>query len=248
MNNNVEFKKPLFFRPKSKSISTGSCSLDPLNFFHEHLCVQNDYNELFQNSIQILEDANKLQDISLQFAEEIKKLWTAWKNTLEQCLELKAIVEQKNEEANELQSCLNKAMQFMNDEKERRKHCEQEVDEYKTALSKIMKQILRQNQCNPTSDTKKILDTFYPNRNSLDGSFILNKLTSSLSSTDSSYIRFEEELDSSKYLKTGKTWKTLKNGSIVLTSTKVDLQHVVQSDSSKGKAIFLGNLIKLKIP
>lgn len=236
MNNNVDFKKPLFFRPKSKSISNGSGSLDPLNFIHEQFCFQNDYNNLFQNFIQILEDANKLENISLQFAEEIKKLWTAWKNTSEQCLELKAVVEQKNEEAIELQSCLNKAMQFMNDEKEKRKHCEQEVDEYKTALSKVMKQVLRQNQCNPTSDTKKILDTFYPNRNSLDGSFIQNTLTSSVSSTDSSYLRFEEELDSSKYLKTGKTWKTLKNGNMVLTSTKVDLQQVVQSDSSKGKA------------
>lgn len=242
MNNNVEFRNPLFFRPKSNSISIGSSSLEPLNYFHDNLCFQNDCNQLFQNFVQILDDANKLEDISLEFAEETKKLWIAWKKSSEQCLELKALLEQKNDEAIELQSCLKKAMQFMNVEKEKRKHCEQERDDYKSALSKLMKQVLRENQCNPTSDTKKLLDTFYPNRNSLDGSSIQNKLTSSFSSTDSSYIRFEEELDSSKYLKAGKTWKTLRNGSIVLTSTKVDAQHVGQYETSKGEAICCGNL------
>lgn len=232
------FKSTLPFRPKSNSINNGLTKHASHHFSYENLCFQSDFNNLYEIFIQVLNDDHKLEDISLEFAEETRKLWSSWKQSFEQCRTLKTLVEQKNEENIDLQKCFEKAVQMMNDEKEKRKQCEQELADYKSVLSKLMKQVLRENQCNPTTEIRNLLDTLHPTRNSLglDESFIQNNRFSSGSSTDSSYVRFEEELDSSKYLRTGKTWKTFQTSKTALTSTKVDFQCKGQSDVSKGKS------------
>lgn len=231
---------PLPFHPKSNSISNGVTKHTSHHLFYESVCFQNDFNDLYKNFLQVLKDAHSLEDISLESAEETRKLWFNWKQSKEQCHNLKTLVEQKNEEYIDLQKCFDTAVQMMNDEKEKRKQCEQELADYKSVLSKVMKQVLRENQCNPTTEIKNLLDTLHPTRNSLnfDESFRQNKRFSSGSSTDSSYIRFEEELDSLKYLNTGKTWKTFQISKTALTSTKVDFQCKGQNYIKKGKTIF----------
>lgn len=209
-NETSVFKTPLSFNSQSRNKNTREPSLSQeFGLIFNDPSFQIAYNKWYQLSIQLFDETDKLEDSILTLTEETGKLWSNWKRSKEQYHTLKAALGQKTEESVELERCLKRATQMLNDEKDKRKHYEQETDDYKSALSHILKTIRREGQTNPTSDIQKLLELFYPSRKSLDESLIQNKLMSSVSSADSSYIRFEEELDSSKYLKTGKTWKTL---------------------------------------
>lgn len=236
---NNGFATPIPFRPKSNSISNGTVKHTPPRLLYEDVCFQNDFNDLYEIFIKIWKDDSQLEDISLEFAEETRKLWFSWKQSVEKGRDLQSLVEQAMGDIIDLQKNVDKAVQMINDEKEKRKQCEQELADYKSALSKVMKQVLRENQSNPTTEIKNLLDTFHLTRNSLslDESIIQCQRFSSGSSTDSSYIRFEEELDSSKYLSSGKTWKTFQSGKTTLTSTKVDFQRRCQQNGTKGKKV-----------
>lgn len=202
--------------------------------FCDDMSILDTYQALYELTINNFNEIDRLENLMIQSAEYTKIVWSFWKQSLAHNQDLKTLLEAKTEQFMELEKCFNKAMQMVNDEKGRRKCCEQEIDDYKTVLSKLMNQVRKENQNNPSSDTEKLLDKLYPKRKSLEPSFIENKLSTSTSSIDSSYVRFEEELDSSKYLMTGKTWKTVHLSSDAgepprklagLTSSKLDFNN-----------------------
>lgn len=188
------------------------------------MCEMDKFHQIVTQSLNY---SQLVEDIFLKFAIEAKEV----------CHDLNYLVDKLNKEKKDLQESLNKALETVNTEKQKRQKLEEEFDDYKRTISKTMKKVLLKKQYDSLNEIK------ITNPNNMNETSLKSKSDPSISSSDSSYIKFEEELDCPKYLKRGKTWKLLQaSGDIELTlnryplsSTKVDYPNSSNSCNYIGK-------------
>lgn len=172
------------------------------------------YDDLYRVFKQQLNDKDKILDTMFIFAKETKQLWLQWKVSVEECERLQGLLDSKISELSELERNLIRARNMLDEEKKKRKIVETERDDCKAQISKVFKVLLKDNKNQLAAETKQQLANLQPGRkswgelNPLSAIQEVNSTGSILS--DFSYSRSEDDLDSSKCLRTGKTWKKMR--------------------------------------
>lgn len=172
------------------------------------------YDDLYRMFKRQLDDKDKIYDAMYISAEETKLLWLQWKVAMEECERLQNLLESRTSDVSELERNLIRARNMLDEEKKKRKIAEMERDECKAQISKVFKALLKDNKNQLAAETREQLASIHPGRkswgdpNQLSAINEVNTTGSILS--DFSYSRSEDDLDSSRCLKTGKTWKKLK--------------------------------------
>lgn len=215
---NTPFKTPQPYRWKSNTsdseesvTSEGAASTGSTN----DISIVTLYDDLYRMFRKQLDDKDKIQDAMYICAEETKILWLQWKVAMEECERLQSLLESKTSDVSELERNLIRARNMLDEEKKKRKMAEMERDECKAQISKVFKALLKDNKNQLAEETKEQLFSIHPGRkswgdpNHLSAINEINTTGSILS--DFSYSRSEDDLDSSRCLKSGKTWKKMKH-------------------------------------
>lgn len=229
------FKTPLSHRTKSNN-SDSEESSDGSN---GDISIVTQYDDLYRLFKQQLGAKDKIYDAMYLFSKETKLLWQQWKLSSEQCERLQGLLDAKVSDVSELEHNLIRARNMIDDEKKKRKLAEKERDECKTQINMVFKVLLKDNRNQLAEETREQLASLHPGRkswgdpNQLSAIREVNTTDSILS--DFSYSRSEDDLDSSKCLKTGKTWKKMR-----VSSEGVQEPATKKRRSSGNKAVEIG--------
>lgn len=211
------FKTPLPYRskPSSSDSEESAFSDGGSSGSTSDISIVTLYDDLYRLFKRQLDVKEKLQDAMYIFAEETQLLWLQWKMSNEECERFQNLLDSRISEFSELERNLLRARNMLDEEKKKRKAAEMERDESKAQISKVFKVLLKDNKNQLAEETREQLANLHPgNKNWCDPNQLsaiqeINTTGSILS--DFSYSRSEDDLDSSRCLKTGKTWKKMRS-------------------------------------
>lgn len=209
------FKTPLPYRSKANTSDSDEGAFSEGSTGSNDISIVTLYDDLYRLFKHQLADKEKLHVVSAVQAEQTKLLWLQWKLISQECQRLQNTLEEKTSEISELERNLIRARNMLDEEKKKRKLSEMERDDCKMQISKVFKVLFKENNNHLAEEMKEQLASLHPGRrswgdpNKLSAIKEINSTGSILS--DFSYSRSEDDLDSSKCLKTGKTWKKMRS-------------------------------------
>ncbi|KAG5892677.1 hypothetical protein JTB14_004874 [Gonioctena quinquepunctata] len=168
------------------------------------------YDEFKRLIDQKLDDKDRLLDSFLNFAEETKLLHMEWKKALAECHRLQNVLNDKISENNELIKSLHNARDLLDAEKKKRKNVENELAFLERKIDHFCTDLTKDHRNKLVDETREQIRTLNSGRtmwtdpDRLSAIREVNTTGSILS--DFSFSRSEDDLDSSRSLRTGREW------------------------------------------
>ncbi|KAG5892671.1 hypothetical protein JTB14_004869 [Gonioctena quinquepunctata] len=168
------------------------------------------YDEFKRLIDQKLDDKDRLLDSFLNFAEETKLLQMEWKNALAACHRLQNVLNDKISENNELFNNLHNARDLLDAERKKRKNVENELAFLERKIDHFCTDLIKDHRNKLVDETRekiRALNSIRTMWTDPDRSSAIREVNTTGSIlSDFSFSRSEDDLDSSRSLKTGREW------------------------------------------